>query len=275
MKKVLLLFDGPNFSENTLSFVQRLHLLSPLLVTAVFAPIVSLANMWSYAATGEAGAPAAPPLGEEGDELMLQHIRRFELLCQASHIPYRVHKDLDDLALPALKRESRFADLLVLSSETFYNGILFSDPFQYLHNALHDAECPVLVLPEKSSFPAHVLIAYDGSRESTYALRQFAYLFPEFLRLETTLIHSGKGADRKVPEAGLVGELVGTHFRNATYQHLDLSDRNSFQEWIGQRPDTILVAGSFSRGGFSELFRESFCATIIREHRLPVFVAHH
>jgi hypothetical protein len=36
----------------------------------------------------------------------------------------------------------------------------------------------------------------------------------------------------------------------------------------------MLVTGAKGRNGFSELFHRSFVADIIREHMLPVFIAH-
>ncbi|GAB4092559.1 adenine nucleotide alpha hydrolase family protein [Flaviaesturariibacter terrae] len=274
MKKVLLLFDGLNFSEETIAFVRHLHLLSPVLATGFFAPVVSLANVWSYAAAGETSAAIPPLLEEEEEQQMQQHKKRFEELCQASRIPYRVHEAVNDLALPALRHESRFADLLVMSGEAFYNGILFARPSHYLRQALHDTECPVLVLPNKAELPASVLVAYDGSRESVYALKQFAYLFPELARMPTTIVHAAKGSDKAIPEAALIEELAGVHFKNATYQQLAGTNREELRTWMENRHDTLLVAGSFSRNWLSELFRNSFCGDLIQSHRLPVFIAH-
>ncbi|TCJ19083.1 universal stress protein [Flaviaesturariibacter flavus] len=275
MKKVLLLFDGANFSPHAISFAQQLHRLSPVLVTAVFAPLVSLANMWGYALAGETGAPVRSFLEEDEDRQVHAHIRQFEHLCQEKGLPYRVHKVTNDLALPALRRESRFADLLILSSETFYNGMLFSDPFRFLREALHDAECPVLIFPETSSFPAQNLVAYDGGRESVYALKQFAYTLPGLAQQPTTVAHASKGTGGKMPEALLVEELANVHFKNVTFRQLDLGDQQDFREWIEGQPDTLLVAGAFARSGLSEFFHASFCAGVVRNHRLPVFIAHH
>jgi hypothetical protein len=275
MIKAILLFDGLNFSENMLSFVQRLNQVSPLLATAVFAPVVSITNMWSYAASGATGAPIPVALDVDEDEEMQEHMRRFELLCAASRMPYRIHMAVNDLALPALRHESRFADLLVLSGDSFFNGTLFSDTSQYLRSALHDTECPALVLPEKSTFPTHIIVAYDGSRESIYALKQFAYLFPEMTRMETTIVYSEKGLSAEIPERQLIEELAAVHFENVSYRSLTGTGRSDFKNWLEQQPDTLLVAGSFSRSWLSGLFQDSLCAELIQSRRIPIFIAHH
>ncbi|TCJ19089.1 universal stress protein [Flaviaesturariibacter flavus] len=275
MKKVLLLFDGLNFYENMISFVQRMHVLSPVLATGVFAPVVSLANLWSYAGTGEGGMPVPALLESEEETELSANIRRFEQMCQASRVPHRVHQTSYDLALYAVHEESRFADLLILSGDAFYNEMLYASPAQYLRDALHDTECPVLVLPERPTFPADILIAYDGSRESVYALKQFAYLFPEWTRLETTVVHSARNADRDFPQSKLIGELVGAHYKKAEFRALSRTDGPDFKAWVEGHRDALLVAGAFSRGWISELFHGSFCADLVRQHRIPIFIAHH
>ena len=58
MKKVLLVFDGTNFSEGAFEFVRRLNELQPLLVTAVFTPQVDYASLWSYASAAAASSGA-------------------------------------------------------------------------------------------------------------------------------------------------------------------------------------------------------------------------
>ncbi|RYY40655.1 MAG: universal stress protein [Chitinophagaceae bacterium] len=274
MKKALLFFDGLSYYENAIAFVQRLHLLSPLVVTGLFAPVVSLANLWSYAAAGE-GSVTVPALLEKGEDAELRdHIDRFEQTCQSVRMPYHVHKEVNDLALPVLQHESRFADVLLLSGNTFYQEMLYGSPMQYIRDILHRVECPVLILPETSTFPTNILIAYDGNRESVYALKQFAYLFPELARLPATIIHAQKGEAGRFPDRKLVEELAGAHFKNIEWLNLTDSPKDDVRDWIEHRPDALVVTGSFSRSWLSELLRDSFSEELVRNHRLPVFIAH-
>ena len=43
-----------------------------------------------------------------------------------------------------------------------------------MRTAVHDAECPVLIVPEDCPFPVNVILAYDGSDDSVFAMKQFA-----------------------------------------------------------------------------------------------------
>ena len=53
MKKVLLAFDGTNYSKSSFEFAKRMNEFEPILLTGVFVPQVNYANVWSYAPTGE------------------------------------------------------------------------------------------------------------------------------------------------------------------------------------------------------------------------------
>ena len=84
MKKVLVAFDGSNFSEGAFEFARRLNELEPILVTGVFMPQVEYANLWSYAAAANAnvGTSYIPLIEEEESDLVKLNIERFEELSQ-------------------------------------------------------------------------------------------------------------------------------------------------------------------------------------------------
>jgi nucleotide-binding universal stress UspA family protein len=276
MKKVLLAFDGSNFSEGAFDFAKRLNDIEPLLVTGVFIPQVDYANLWSYAAAMGVGAgPTFVPLMEGEDaELINKNILHFEELCQKNGVAYRVHKAFYDFALPELKKESRFADVMVIGGEVFYKGVMESSQFEYLRDALHAAECSVVVVPEKYEFPDNVLLAYDGSEESVYAIKQFAYVFPELTQIPTLLIYGETEEEKDFPSKNYIVELVTQHYKNLSFYKLEMNPKKYFATWIEEREGSLLVSGSFSRSSFSQLFKKSFVADIIKDHKLPVFIAH-
>lgn len=276
MKKVILAFDGSNFSEGAFELVRRLNDLEPLLVAGVFIPQVDYANLWSYASAGGVGPGTTfiPLLEEEDIELVNKNILRFEEQCQKNGIAYRIHKAFYDFALPELKKESRFADVMIIGGELFYKGVVESNQFEYLRDTLHAAECSVIVVPEHYEFPENNILAYDGSEESVYAIKQFAYVFPELTQSATLLIYAEDEKDKDFPSKNYIVELVTQHYKNLAFHKLALDSKKYFATWISEREGSILVSGSFSRSSFSELFKKSFVADIIKEHKLPVFIAH-
>lgn len=274
MKKVLLAFDGSNFSEGAFEFVRQLNSVQPVLVTGVFMPQVDYANLWSYAAAAGAGTVYVPLLEDEEADLINRNIHYFEMLCKQHGIKYKVHKDVFDFALPALKKESRFADLTIVSGQLFYKGVLEYNRLDYLSDVLHDTECPVLIVPEKFSFPKTNILAYDGSDESVYAIKQFAYLFPEFTRNQTWLVYAESDQHKDFPAKEYMFELAAQHYTDLVFYKLDLNPKKYFSSWVGSKNAALLVSGSFSRSAWSQLFKKSFVAEIIKEHQVPVFIAH-
>jgi hypothetical protein len=273
MKKILLAFDGAHFSEGAFEFARKINELSPILLTGIFLPLIDYSSLWSY--TAATGAGMVMPLMEEEDAATIEkNIDRFKALCLQNHIEFRVHKDFTDFALPGLKKETRFADLLILGSESFYENIGIQEPNTYLKEAMHSAECPVVVVPEHFDFPETNFLAYDGSESSVYAIKQFAYLFPELADNNSVLIYVQGGPDIKFPEENNIEELCTRHFPDLTLLKLDLSPRKYFGLWSNEKKGVIIVSGAFSRSLFSMGFKKSFIADIIREHKLPVFITH-
>jgi len=273
MKKVIIAFDGANFSDGAFNFARRMNEISPILLTGIFLPQINYAALWSYSSAA-IGSGVVIPMLEEGDVAVIkQHIERFKSLCQMSGIEYRVHEDFNDFALPELKLETRFADLLILASESFYEYLGTGEPNAFLKDAIHNAECPVLVVPEQYGFPEKNILAYDGSESSVYAIKQFAYVFPEFTDNKTVLVYAGDDVENPLPEEQNIEELCSRHFADLTLFKLGIEPKKYFSVWSSDREGSIIVCGSFGRSSLSMLFKKSFVADVIRDHKLPVFIA--
>lgn len=220
------------------------------------------------------GSPIYVPLVEDEESLLVkENVKRFEKLCQENFIDYSVHKDFFDLALPELKRESNYADLLILGSEVFYKNMDFNLTSKYLQDALHDVKCSVVVVPEKFDFPESTILAYDGSEDSVFAIKQFAYLFPELTGKQTVLIYASD-EDEDFPDKMQIEELAARHFSNLSFTKLDIDPKKYFSTWISKNKSSMLISGSYGRSGLSRLFKKSFIKEVISDHQLPVFIAH-
>lgn len=274
MKKILLAFDGGNFSSGACEFARMLNEKDPILLIGSFLPQIDFANLWSYSGGGLTGPMYVPLLEGEDSEAVQKNIQRFESFCQKNGIEYRVHKDFFDFALPELKKESRFADLMLLGGETFYENLGANEPNDYLKEALHGIECPAIVVPEEFEFPVSNVLTYDGSESSVYAIKQFAYLFPEFAVNKTILIYIKEKGEKELPEQVSIEELAARHFKDLTLLRLEANPKKYFSSFLMENKGAILVSGAFGRSAFSRSFKKSFVTETIREHRIPVFIAH-
>jgi hypothetical protein len=138
---------------------------------------------------------------------------------------------------------------------------------------LHEAECPVVVVPESFDFPATNVLAFDGSPSAIYAIKQFTYLFPEFTANPTLLVHVGEENEGETKNA-FISEWAAKHFSDLTISNINLDAKTYFSTWISGRKACMLVAGAFGRSAFSRLLRKSFVFDVLKDHRVPLFIAH-
>lgn len=275
MKKVLLAFDGSHFSEGAFSFARQLHDKKKLLLTGAFLPQAEYSNLWSYSGGGMSGSVYIPLVEDEDAEDVRKNMERFEAECKRYGIEYRVHKNFLDFGISELKKETRFADLLVLGSESFYADSDSGGANEYLIHALEGVECPVIVVPEKFVFPKTNILAYDGSESSVFAIKQFAYLFPELTGNPTQLVYAKKDGKDYLPDEVYMGELAARHFRDLELFKFEGHPRDYFTKDNLESCDALLVCGSFGRKGLSSLFHKSFVNDIMKQRSVPIFIAHH
>lgn len=271
MKKILLLIDHENLSDATLGFISQLNKQERILVSGVFLPHYYYNHVLNYGVLAGEGIISFP-VQDENQASLAKGISRFEEFCSTHNISYRVQKDLLDFALPALKKETRFADLVILNAGIF--SVLGPDNFEMLRKFLHGSECPCLVVPEDGNFPYENILAYDGSDEAVYAMKQFCYLFPQMARNETRLVYVDENEMKDFPERHCIIELATQHFPRLRMEKLKMNPKKNFSNWISERKGAMLISGSFSRSILSEIFSSSFVDDIIKKQIVPVFIAH-
>jgi nucleotide-binding universal stress UspA family protein len=135
-------------------------------------------------------------------------------------------------------------------------------------------ECAVLIVPERFDFPSRNVLAYDGSKESVYAIKQFAYLFPELTDAETLLVYANDDAEKDFPDKAQIEELAARHFPKLSMFKLDINPKRFFTLWASEEKSAMLVSGSYGHSGLSQLFKQSFVKDVITDHKVPVFIAH-
>src|SRR6476661_3163923 len=155
MKKLLIAFEESDFSEGLFEFVRQLNEMEPVMVTATFLPHVKYADLWSYGGAMP-GTPLLEPFADDPAEAK-KNIQIFESHCQRNGITYRIHAGAADFSLAELVRETRFADIMVLSSSKFYSFLSVPDPGNFTKDIINQAECPVIVIPDGCPFPSKLV----------------------------------------------------------------------------------------------------------------------
>lgn len=275
MKQILLVFDGEHFSHSILNFSLQLHLQSPLTLTGIFLPSKDFVESLSYFYYGNAIAPVYLQEYEEDPKKIEANIMHFQSFCNNHNIPFKIHrKNFHQHISSGIQEETRFADLLLISSTKFYENLGTTLQEQYLREALRKSECPILLLPENYTPPAINIIAYDGSSSAMHALKQFVYILPHLTELDTHIIYSDKHQNG-IPNEELIKNYTAGYFRNLSFYDLDFDFKKYFTTWLEDEKPSIVVCGSFGRNALSELIHRNFLLDVMREHKLPIFIAHH
>jgi nucleotide-binding universal stress UspA family protein len=276
MKKVIIPFDGDHFSIGAFDFAKRLNEMQPILLAGLFLPDITYPGAYGFTGKGIMEMPALVPFVERSQpEVAEKNITRFKELCIKHNIEHKVHEASIDFILPQLKKETRFADLMIIGSQLFYDyDTEDHKPSDFLGSMLHHSECPVLLLPEQYEFPDNTIIAYDGSESSVYAVKQFTYLLPEFTENSTLVVYADSGSSGNIPDLSYIEELSARHFSNLTFDKFEADATRYFESLILQKKACILVTGAYERSGFSRIFKKSFAEEIITEYKVPVFIAH-
>jgi len=271
MRKILLAFDGKNFPKGAFDFIKRLNDQDKISLVGVLLP--SMASMGYVSFETDEGIAYVPTPLEEDEAAIKKAVSNFEEQCSENAIEYRPHaKNVADI-LKELQKESRFADMLIIGNEDFYKELGDGSINTYMHDVLHHAECPVLLIPDKFAFPENVIFAYDGSQSAVFAIKQFIYLLPEFTQLPCQVVFASK-EKKGIPDIHYLEELISRHFIKPLFSALEINQNKNFTSWVDKKEKTILVIGSFSRSSLSEMFRKSMATEIISEAKIPMFIAH-
>ncbi|MFN8309668.1 MAG: universal stress protein [Chitinophagales bacterium] len=272
MNKVILLSGTDHLPAGACDFVSWMNQNQRLLLATVFLPKVDSWDVLLFNTYGVL-SPGMFEMKEDPEILKATKQKLYEF-CEKNDVEFRIHeKEFDDLK-SQLCIESRFADLMVFSNDAFYQSFTNHVYDEFADNTLHHAECPVIIVPQKFERPKSVILAYDGSASSVFAIRQFAALFPELAQLETLLVYIDSNKKHQIPDLSYIEELAARHFNKLTFLKLNQDPGKSFADWIEKQPEALLVTGAQGRGAVSELLHKSFIGEVLKKNRMPVFVTH-
>jgi len=272
MKRILFVCAGQEFPNGAFAFLKSMEAHEPVSVKGLFFSPIDIEGM----VTASQIAVMEPylRLKEKDRKAVKDNKLHFIKQCELNYIKHQVHENTDEWNKEILAEESRFADIVMLSGELFYSDINADQPNSFLREALHAAECPVLVIPEDYAPFEHIVIAYDGSKESMFALKQFCYLLPQFTDLPTEFIYVRDETTEEIPDLENLKCFTRLHFNSMNFSKLHFKAASYFATWIGERQHVLMVSGSFGRSPFSYITKRSFAEQVIHDHRMPLFVAH-
>jgi nucleotide-binding universal stress UspA family protein len=279
MQKIIAAFDGLKFSESTRDYAIDIARQSSTHLVGVFLddPTYTSYKIYDLMSKGGLAPESLNTLEEKDQSVRNMAATNFEKACQAAGLEFNIHHDRK-IAIQALKHESIYSDLLIIDSGETLTHYKEELPTRFIRDFLSDAQCPVLVAPQKYKPVQKIILLYDGGPSSVYAIKMFSYLLPQLKPLETEVISVNPvNTTLHMPDHKLMKEFMKRHYPKAIFTITqgwaeDEIVRHLKQE---QQVNALVVLGAYRRGTVSRWFRESMADILMKEVRLPLFIAHH
>ena len=202
---------------------------------------------------------------------------QFQRACEAAHVHFSIHRN-KSIALQELKKESLFADLIIINENETFNNNKEASPTRFIKELLEDVHCPVLVIPAEYKSIDKVVLLYDGEPSSLYAIKMYSYLLGTMkqLPLEVLTVKEELIPVLRLPENELMREFVKRHFSGAQYTIV----KGNTEEQVVKHmkvygENELVVLGAYGRNALSRWFKTSLGDILLRDLNTPLFIAHH
>lgn len=277
MKKIIAAFDGLKYSESTRDYAIYLTKQTNTHLIGIFMDDPTYTSYKIYELIVKEGVSDDQLKNFEAKDKATRDAaaENFEKACQQSGLEYTVHHDRK-IAIQDLKHESIYTDLLIIDSKETLTHYTEKLPTRFIRDLLGDAQCPVLIVPQKYK-PVHkIILLYDGEPSSVHAIKMFSYLLPQLKHVDTEVISVNPVTKTlHMPDNKLMKEFMKRHYPKAKYTVMKGLAEDEIVKHLKQtQENTLVVLGAYRRGTVSRWFRESMADTLMKEVKLPLFITH-
>jgi nucleotide-binding universal stress UspA family protein len=277
MKKIIAAFDGLKYSEATRNYAINIAKQTNTHLVGVFLDDRTYTSYKIYDLIVEQGATEAVlKKYDEKDKLIrMEASSDFEKACNAAGIEHTVHHD-NNIAIQELKHESIYADLLIIDAKETLTHYSEKQPTRFIRDLLGDVQCPVLLVQGRYKPLKKIILLYDGEPSSVFAIKMFSYMLQEFADTETEVITvNPDNKTLQLPDGKLMKEFMKRHFPKAEYKVMKGWAEDAIVKHLKQeKQNALIVLGAYRRGSVSRWFRESMADILMKETKLPLFIAH-
>ena len=215
----------------------------------------------------------SPDYGEKR-KLTDDNISRFKKACENRAVRCNVHRD-KGVPVKEIIAESRYADLVVVDPATSFNASFEGTPTEFVKDILKDAECPVIIAPEIFDPVDEIIFTYDGSKSAAFAIKQFAYLFPQLEDKRVVMLQVNEAGEWSEEDKHNLTEWLQNRYSAIGFLALKGDTDDRLFDYLFKRKNSLLVMGAYGRPGLSRFFRRSHADRIIRTMTLPIFSSHY
>ncbi|MBC7536263.1 MAG: universal stress protein [Ferruginibacter sp.] len=277
MKKIIAAIDGLKYSESTTGYAIGIAKQTNTHLVGVFLDDFLYNSYKVYKLVVEKAVTPKQLKGYEGKDYdtRMAAAKKFEDACKKAGVEYSIHHD-KSIALQELKHESIYADLLIINSAETLTHYSEEPPTRFIRELLTDVQCPVIIVPHAYEPFGKLVLLYDGEPSSVHAIKMFSYLFPGMLNLPTEVVSvKQKNTSLHLPDNTLMKEFMKQHYPKAKFTVVKGDSEAEILRHLRKvKADACVVLGAYRRGRVSRWFRESMADVLLKETKLPLFIAH-
>ena len=278
MKKIIAAFDGLRFSESTKSYAVLLAKQSSAHLVGVFLDDPGHTSYSVYDLAFEKGGligSTGKKWDKKDSKTKAIAVKNFELACQKEGLTYTIHHDRR-VPIRELLLESLYADLLVIDSRETFTNYQEKVPTPLIRDLLPHVQCPVLLAPHIFKPVTKLFLLYDGEPSSVHAIKMFSYVLPSLKQHPTEVITvNDPKLSLHLPENRLMKEFMKRHFPKATFTVLKGIAEPEIVDYLKKQKELpLVILGAYQRGMVSRWFRASMADTLMKDLKLPLFIAH-
>jgi len=282
MEKILLLVNALNFKAETLDFASDIAKLNRSKLVGVFMEDHNLDTVPSVKTVGGTAFVEEITVGVEEQKkqsnIIQKNIATFIGGCIQREVLSIVHRNSGN-PLDRVIEETRYADLVIVDPSFSFSSE-GKIPSKFVLELLGRAECPVLIAPEYYEELEEVVLAYDDSRSSVFAIKQFCYQMPKLAEKRIVVLHICKESSQHsiADEKAHFKEWLEMHFSNGSFLELTGEARDVLFEYFmlhNNNNNKMLVTGAYGRNYLSTFFKPSAADLVLKAVDIPIFITHH
>lgn len=279
MQKIIAAFDGLKFSESTRDYAIDIAKGTNTHLVGVFLDDLTYTSYKIHELILKDSVPVEKLNVYEAKDKATRDLaaKNFEKSCQKAGLKYTIHHNRE-IAIHSVKHESIYCDLLIIDSGETLTHYTEKLPTRFIRDLLGDTQCPVLVVPQKYHPIQKIVLLYDGGPSSVFAIKMFSYLLPELKDLQTEVVSvNPENSKIQLPESKLMKEFMRNHYPKAKYTVMTGWAEDDIVRHLNKQKqaNVLVVLGAYRRGTVSRWFRESMADILMKEVKLPLFIAHH
>ncbi|MCO5238072.1 MAG: universal stress protein [Chitinophagaceae bacterium] len=278
MKKIVAVFDGLKYSKSTRDYAIQIAGENKAHLVGLFLEDHLYHSYKVYELISEEGgiSPGKQKKYLDADKKMRDKaVADFESACQKEGVTFTVRRNRE-VASQALLQESIYADLVVMGTHETFSNRKEKVPTRFVRDILPSIQCPVLLVSAHYRPFNKIVLLFDGEPSSVFAIKMFSYMLPALKEHPAEVLTvKPMGHSLHLPDNKLMKEFMKRHFPKAMYKITkgipEIEIINFLKE---EKQYPLIVLGAYRRGTVSRWFRESMADVLMKDTRLPVFIAH-